>query len=77
MIVEGVTNSDKKEENRGDIATQYCCNAFSRSKCNSKITEHTSSFTDDKYFCVVDGFGFSVLENIFYCPYCGSRLVGC
>jgi hypothetical protein len=49
---------------------------FFRSKSNSKITEQTSSFTDDKYYCVVDGFGYPVLENILYCPYCGCNLVG-
>lgn len=76
MDVEGVT-TDKKEENHPDGIKQYCCKAFSRSKHNSKIIEDTSSFTDDKYYCVIDGFGFSVLENILYCPYCGSRLVGC
>ncbi len=75
MVVEGVT-TDKKEESHDDGVKQYCCKAFSKSKYNSKITEHTSSFTDDKYYCVVDGFGFSVLENILYCPYCGSNLVG-
>lgn len=74
MVVEGVT-ADKDNEN-GE-AQQYCCKEFLMSRYNSKITEHVSSFTDDKYYCVVDGFGYSVLENILYCPYCGNRLVGC
>ena len=73
MVVEGVT-ADKDKENGG--VQQYCCKEFLMYRYNNKITEHMSSFTDDKYYCVVDGFGFSVLENILYCPYCGNRLVG-
>jgi hypothetical protein len=76
MDVEGVT-TDKKDENWDDRVQEYCCKPFSRCKYNSKITEHNTSFSDDKYYCIVDGFGYSILENILYCPYCGSKLVGC
>ncbi|MDQ2684712.1 MAG: hypothetical protein M3Y25_02575 [Thermoproteota archaeon] len=74
MVVEGVTA--KKERESGEDH-YYCCNDFLRSRCNRKVSEQTSSFTDDKYYCIVDGFGHSILENILYCPYCGSKLVGC
>ena len=53
-----------------------CCKKFLRSMHNRKITEQASSFTDDKYYCVIDGFGYPILENILYCPYCGNNLVG-
>jgi len=74
MVVEGVTSEEQRVI--GEDHQYYCCIEFFRSKCNSKITEQTSSFTDDKYYCVIDGFGYPVLENILYCPYCGSNLVG-
>ncbi len=73
MVIEGITT--KKED--GIDKRQYCCcNEFLRSILNSKITGQDSFFTDDKYYCVVDGFGYPILENILYCPYCGSNLVG-
>ena len=74
MVVESAT-SDKQNESDKD-QQYYCCPEFMISRCKSKITEQTSSFTDDNYYCVIDGFGYSILENILYCPYCGSNLVG-
>ncbi|MDQ4073435.1 MAG: hypothetical protein M3162_03925 [Thermoproteota archaeon] len=56
---------------------RYCCNGLCQSIRSNRISEHISSFTSDRYYCVVDGYGFPVLENILYCPHCGSRLVGC
>jgi hypothetical protein len=75
MVVESVTTSEG-EKQTGDDQHSFCCREFLRSRCNSKITEQTSSFTDDKYYCVIDGFGYPILENILYCPYCGSNIVG-
>ena len=76
MVVKGVIIDNDKAS--GDVGQHYyCCKEFLRSRRSSKITEHTSSFTDDKYYCVIDGFGFCILENVLYCPYCGSKLVGC
>lgn len=74
MAVEGIASEDKR--GTGQDPQNYCCIDFLRSRYNRKITEQTSSFTDDKYYCVIDGFGYPVLENILYCPYCGSTLVG-
>jgi hypothetical protein len=74
MVVESAT-SDKPNETDKD-QHYYCCAEFMISRNKGKITEQTSSFTDDKYHCVIDGFGYSILENILYCPYCGSNLVG-
>ncbi len=73
MVMEGVTT--KKEIESGEDQ-QCCCIEFLRARRNSKITEEGSSFTDDKYYCVIDGFGYCILENILYCPYCGNKLVG-
>jgi len=73
MVIEGITT--KKDDGIGE--EQYCCcKEFLRSVHNCKITEQGSSFTDDKYYCIVDGFGYPILENILYCPHCGSNLVG-
>jgi hypothetical protein len=58
-------------------AGPYCCTQLWQSISSNRIKEHRSSFTSDRYYCVVDGFGFPILENILYCPHCGSRLVGC
>ncbi|VFJ12643.1 protein of unknown function [Candidatus Nitrosocosmicus franklandus] len=66
-------NNDKSKK----VSEQYCCKEFLKSSRRGKIYKHNSSFTEDKYYCVLDGFGFSVLENILFCPYCGSRLIGC
>jgi len=74
MAVNGVTFDIDKAS--GDEGPHYCCKEFLKFRRNRSITEHTSSFTADKYYCVIDGFGFSILENILYCPYCGSKLVG-
>ena len=76
MVIEGVTAAEEERQSDND-KDYFCCREFFTSRCNSKITEKTSSFTDDKYYCVIDGFGYSILENILYCPYCGSMLVGC
>lgn len=69
---------DLSIKNREEMGEELhpCCKEFLESKCSRKMTEQTSSFTDDKYYCVIDGFGYPVLENIVYCPYCGSNLVG-
>ena len=74
MVVEDVTAEEGRQN--GDDQHYFCCSEFFTSRYRSKITEQTSSFTDDKYYCVVDGFGYPILENILYCPYCGSNLVG-
>ena len=71
MVVEGVTAEEGRQS--GYDPHYFCCREFLRSRCNSKITEQTSSFTDDKYYCVVDGFGYSILENILYCPVSAKR----
>jgi hypothetical protein len=76
MVVEDVTAAEDVRQNGDDGQHNFCCSKFFTSRCRSKITEQTSSFTDDKYYCVVDGFGYPTLENILYCPYCGSNLVG-
>ena len=74
MGIEGVTT----RKNEKNCEEQYCCcKDFMNSKSGRRITEQSSSYTDDKYCCVVDGFGYPVLDNILYCPYCGSKLVGC
>lgn len=75
MVVEGVTAAEEGSQS-GNDEQSFCCREFFTSRCNSKITEQTSSFTDDKYYCVVDGFGYPILDNVLYCPYCGSNLVG-
>lgn len=75
MDIEGVTAAEEGQQS-GDDQQYFCCREFFTSRCNSKITEQTSSFTDDKFYCVVDGFGYPILENILYCPYCGSNIVG-
>ena len=76
MVIEGVTAAEEGQQSSDD-QQYFCCRKFFTSRCNSKITEQTSSFTDDKFYCIVDGFGYPILENILYCPYCGSMLVGC
>jgi hypothetical protein len=73
VVIEGITTN---KDNRITEEQYYCCKEFLRSMCNRKITEQCSSFTDDKYYCVVDGFGYPILESILYCPYCGSNLIG-
>jgi hypothetical protein len=74
MVRNGVTFDN---DNASDYGGQhYCCKEFLRFRRNRSITEHTSSYTADKYYCVIDGFGFSILANILYCPFCGSKLVG-
>jgi uncharacterized protein YbaR (Trm112 family) len=72
LVVEGITA--KKDDGIRE-EQQCCCKKFLRSMYTHKITEQDSSFTDDKYYCVVDGFGYPILENILYCPYCGNNLV--
>jgi hypothetical protein len=74
MAVEGI--SSEHQRSSGKDLHQYCCIEFLKSRCSSKITEQTSSFTDDKFYCIVDGFGYPILENILYCPHCGTKLVG-
>jgi hypothetical protein len=77
MVVEGVTATAGEGRPSGSGDQHYfCCKEFFTSRCNRKITEQASSFTDDKYYCVVDGFGYPILENILYCPYCGSNIIG-
>jgi hypothetical protein len=75
MVVEGVTAKEGLEG--AEDPNYFCCIEYLKSRRNSKITEHVSSFTDDRYYCVIDGFGYPILENILYCPYCGSKLVSC
>ena len=75
MAAEGVNTPEQLKEISKD-QHYCCCREFSKSRCNGKISEQASPFTDDKYYCVVDGFGYPVLENIVYCPYCGNNLVG-
>ena len=68
--------SGEKEQQQQQQYNHYCCKAFLQSLSSRKIIEQASSFTADKYYCVVDGFGYSILKNILYCPYCGNNLVG-
>ena len=75
MVIEGVT-ADEEGQQSGDDQQYFCCREFFTSRRNSKITEQASSFTDDKFYCIVDGFGYPILGNILYCPYCGSNIVG-
>lgn len=73
LVIGGITT----EKDNGIGEEKYCCcKEFLGSLHSLKISEQDSSFTDDKYYCVIDGFGYSILENILYCPYCGSNLVG-
>lgn len=62
VVVEGIT-TNRDDRNNEDL---HCyCKEFVRSIRNRKITEQGSLSTDDKYYCVVDGFDYPILETFY------------